>query len=60
MRWGLRDISIASDDGSVVSFGAGIHSGEPVVLDLRREIVAGAKVKSRVIKVETPDTASST
>jgi RND family efflux transporter MFP subunit len=41
----FRDITIASDDGNVVSIGSGLAVGDRVALNLSSQIAAGAKVK---------------
>lgn len=42
----FRDITIASDDGNMVSIGSGLAVGDKVVLNLSSQIAAGAKVKA--------------
>ncbi len=41
----FRDVTIASDDGNVVSIGSGLAVGDRVALNLSSQIAAGAKVK---------------
>ena len=41
----FRDVTIASDDGNVVSIGSGLAVGDKVALNLSSQIAAGAKVK---------------
>jgi RND family efflux transporter MFP subunit len=41
----FRDVTIASDDGNVVSIGSGLAIGDKVALNLSSQIAAGAKVK---------------
>ena len=41
----FRDITIASDDGNVVSIGSGLAVGDRVALNLSSQIAAGEKVK---------------
>src|ERR1700674_986735 len=41
----FRDITIASDDGNVVSIGSGLAIGDKVALNLSSQIAAGAKVR---------------
>jgi hypothetical protein len=41
----FRDITIASDDGNVVSIGSGLAPGDRVALNLSSQIAAGQKVK---------------
>jgi RND family efflux transporter MFP subunit len=43
----FKDVSIASDDGNVVSLGSGLHAGDRVALNLSNQIVAGAKVTAQ-------------
>jgi RND family efflux transporter MFP subunit len=43
----FKDVSIASDDGNVVSLGSGLHAGDRVALNLSSQIVAGAKVTAQ-------------
>ena len=43
----FRDVTIASDDGNVVSMGSGLHAGDRVALNLCSQIVAGAKVTAK-------------
>src|SRR5277367_1537867 len=43
----FRDVSIASDDGNMVSLGSGLHAGDRVALNLSSQIVAGAKVRAK-------------
>jgi RND family efflux transporter MFP subunit len=43
----FKDVSIASDDGNVVSLGSGLHAGDRVALNLSSQIVAGAKVAAQ-------------
>jgi RND family efflux transporter MFP subunit len=43
----FRDVSIASDDGNMVSLGSGLHVGDRVALNLSSQIVAGAKVTAK-------------
>ena len=43
----FKDVSIASDDGNVVSLGSGLSAGDRVALNLSSQIVAGAKVKAQ-------------
>ena len=42
----FRDVTIASDDGNMVSIGTGLSVGEKVALNLSSQIAAGAKVKA--------------
>ena len=42
----FRDVTIASDDGNMVSIGSGLAVGDKVVLNLSSQIAAGAKVKA--------------
>lgn len=42
----FRDVTIASDDGNVVSIGSGLAVGERVALNLSSQIAAGTKVKA--------------
>jgi RND family efflux transporter MFP subunit len=42
----FRDVSIASDDGNVVSIASGLSVGEKVALNLSSRIAAGAKVRA--------------
>jgi RND family efflux transporter MFP subunit len=42
----FKDISIASDDGNVVSIASGLSVGEKVALNLSSQIAAGAKVRA--------------
>jgi RND family efflux transporter MFP subunit len=41
----FRDVTIASDDGNVVSIGSGLAIGDKVALNLSSQIKAGEKVK---------------
>jgi RND family efflux transporter MFP subunit len=41
----FRDVTIASDDGNVVSIGSGLAIGEKVALNLSSQIAAGTKVR---------------
>jgi RND family efflux transporter MFP subunit len=41
----FRDVTIASDDGNVVSIGSGLAIGDKVALNLSSQIAAGAKVR---------------
>ena len=41
----FRDVTIASDDGNMVSIGSGLAVGDKVVLNLSSQIAAGVKVK---------------
>jgi RND family efflux transporter MFP subunit len=41
----FRDVTIASDDGNVVSIGSGLAIGDKVALNLSSQIEAGEKVK---------------
>ena len=41
----FRDVTLASDDGNVVSIGSGLAIGDKVVLNLSSQIEAGEKVK---------------
>jgi RND family efflux transporter MFP subunit len=41
----FRDVTIASDDGNVVSIGSGLAIGDQVALNLSSQIAAGAKVR---------------
>ena len=42
----FRDVTIASDDGNMVSIGTGLSVGEKVALNLSSQIAAGVKVKA--------------
>jgi RND family efflux transporter MFP subunit len=42
----FRDVTIASDDGNMVSIGTGLAVGEKVALNLSSQIAAGVKVKA--------------
>ena len=42
----FRDVTIASDDGNMVSIGTGLSVGEKVALNLSSQIAAGAKVRA--------------
>ena len=42
----FRDVTIASDDGNVVTIGSGLVMGDTVALNLSSQIAAGAKVKA--------------
>jgi len=42
----FRDVTIASDDGNMVSIGTGLSVGEKVALNLSSQITAGAKVRA--------------
>lgn len=46
----FKDVTIASDDGNVVSIGSGIAMGETVALNLSSQIAAGQKVMIRSVK----------
>ena len=56
----FKDVSIASDDGNVVSLGSGLHAGDRVALNLSSQIVAGAKVRAQglpnVVAATSPTT----
>jgi RND family efflux transporter MFP subunit len=54
----FKDVTIASDDGSVVAIGSGLESGDRVALNLSSQIVAGAKVNAR--EMPTGPTATAT
>jgi RND family efflux transporter MFP subunit len=41
----FRDVTIASDDGNLVSIGSGLAVGDKVALNLSSQIAAGAKVR---------------
>jgi len=41
----FRDVTIASDDGNVVSIGSGLAIGDKVALNLSSQIAAGTKVR---------------
>jgi RND family efflux transporter MFP subunit len=41
----FRDVTIASDDGNVVTIGAGLSPGDKVALNLSSQIAAGDRVK---------------
>jgi RND family efflux transporter MFP subunit len=41
----FKDVTIASDDGNVVSIGSGLAIGDKVALNLSSQIAAGQKVK---------------
>jgi RND family efflux transporter MFP subunit len=43
----FRNVTIADDEGSVVSIGSGLEPGDRVALNLSSQIVAGAKVEAR-------------
>ena len=51
----FRDVTIASDDGNVVSIGSGLAIGDRVALNLSSQIAAGEKVKP---KSDEPKSAS--
>jgi RND family efflux transporter MFP subunit len=42
----FRDVTIASDDGNVVSIGSGLAAGDKVALNLSSQIAPGTKVKA--------------
>jgi len=42
----FRDVTIAADDGNVVSIGSGLAVGDKVALNLSSQIAAGAKVRA--------------
>jgi RND family efflux transporter MFP subunit len=42
----FKDVTIASDDGNVVTIGSGLAEGDKVALNLSSQIAAGAKVKA--------------
>ena len=55
----FRDVTIASDDGNMVSIGTGLSVGEKVALNLSSQIAAGAKVRAnsddaKSASVQTP------
>jgi len=43
----FKDVSIASDDGNLVSLASGLQAGDRVALNLSSQIVAGAKVRAQ-------------
>jgi RND family efflux transporter MFP subunit len=45
----FRDVTIASDDGNVVSIGSGIAIGDKVALNLSSQIAAGQKVTTNPV-----------
>ena len=51
----FRDVTIASDDGNMVSIGSGLAIGDKVALNLSSQIAAGVKVKP---KSDEPKSAS--
>jgi RND family efflux transporter MFP subunit len=54
----FRDVTIASDDGSVVEIGSGLEAGEKVALNLSSQIVAGEKVRLNEPKSEATKSAA--
>ena len=56
----FKDVTIASDEGSVVSVSSGLQDGDRVALNLSSQIVAGTKVAARetpeAVAVTTPGT----
>lgn len=52
----FKDVTIASDEGAVVSIASGLENGDRVALNLSSQIVAGAKVKAQ----ETPEAVAAT
>jgi hypothetical protein len=52
----FRDVTIGTDEGSVVSLVSGLENGDRVALNLSSQIVAGAKVKAQ----DMPETVAAT
>jgi hypothetical protein len=50
----FKDVTIASDNGNMVSIGSGLSVGEKVALNLSSQIAEGAKVRANSDDAKSP------